>query len=182
MSKDRPQSLGLMGTPWREKCSQMLGVSIESDFRTRHRTMIGQERRAATKYCDWVGNTVACFVLLFSAGPLAQSCFSQAKYVKNLKRPSSADSIKRKLLVRIRICQGQGIKWVPWVWERLWQSMLQKGRALQKRQGLGLENWSSLQPASIPKHSFCTCFSNQFFLVGQDQVPCSRSLLSQFIS
>lgn len=80
--------------------------------------MIGQERKATTKYCDWVGNTVASFVL-FSAGPLAQSYFSQAKYVKNFKRPSSADSNKRKLLVRVRICRRQGIRWVPRVWESL---------------------------------------------------------------
>lgn len=146
----------------------MLGVSVGSDFQTRHWTMIGQERRAATKYCDWVGNTVACFVLLFLAGPLAQFCSSQAKNLKNLKRPSSADSIKRKLLVRVRICQGQEIKWVPWVWDSLVNSVLWKGRALQKWQGSGLENRASPWLAPISKHALCTCFSNQFFLVDQD--------------
>lgn len=172
MSEDQLQSLGLIGTTLEGKVfSNVRGVS-RIDFRTR----LGK-RKAATQYRDWVGNTIVYFVLLFSAGPLALSYFSQAKYVKNLKRPSSADSIKRKLLVRVRIWQGQGIKWVLWLWE----SLLQKGRALQKRQGLGLENGSSPWPASIPKHAFYTCFSNQFFLVGQVQVPCNRSLLSQLI-
>ncbi|KAF3826687.1 hypothetical protein GH733_009212, partial [Mirounga leonina] len=50
---------------------------------------------------------------MVATGPLAQSCFFQAKYVKNLKIPSSADSIKRKLLQHIMAKLGLWTKQLP---------------------------------------------------------------------
>lgn len=117
MSEDWPQSLGLKGITLESIVfSNVRGVSriwfLDQSLDN------GQERKAAMKYCDWVGNTIACFVLLSQQDFWLRPVFLKPKMWKT-SRSSSADSIKRKLLVMVSICQGQRIKWVPWIWGNL---------------------------------------------------------------
>ena len=78
----------------------------------------GQERRATMKYCDWVGNTVACFVLL-SPRTFGSVLFFSSQICEKPQEVFLSSCLPRKLLVMVTICQGQRIKWVPWVWGSL---------------------------------------------------------------
>ena len=117
MSKNWPQSLGLIRTTLEGKVFS--NVRSVSRIWFPDQTLDNDWAREKSSYkVLWLGRKHQSMLCPVLSGTFGSVLFFSSQICEE-PRDLPQLTIKRKLLVRVRICQGQGIKRVLWIWESL---------------------------------------------------------------